>query len=114
MGTPEKPFGAEESEMKSQSESVDLAVDVVLHIMIGPTNGEIEIYINDVTLFLALYSVRDTDNANFSELAKLLRFAFIRNRRSSSDPGHNIPSPEQVERWRKVALGKGPMMTISF
>jgi hypothetical protein len=52
MGTPEKPFGAEESEMKSQSESVDLAVDVVLHIMIGPTNGEIEIYINDVTCFL--------------------------------------------------------------
>jgi hypothetical protein len=112
--------------MKSQSESVDLAVDVVLHIMIGPTNsclssllsraknGEIEIYINDVTLFLALYSVRDTDNATFSELAKLLRFAFIRNRRSSSDPGHNIPNPEQVERWRKVALGKGPMMTISF
>lgn len=103
-------------------EEILLATDVVLQAIIGPTggsvegliaqaqNGEVHLTVLHSVLYCAVYSVRETDRINTHRLAELLKYSQI----MSDEPeylgpqerGSWKPASEEVENWRKLALGE--------
>jgi hypothetical protein len=102
----------------------DLAVDVVLAVLISPSDsvftslisraekGDIEIHLTDSSLYCALYSVRENDSVNLSRLAELMRYAFVDRSRLPGDRPNKAPALEAIAHWREVALGNDPLVTI--
>jgi hypothetical protein len=103
-------------------EEIMLATDVVLQAIIRPTAGSVEdliaraqmgeirlIMLHSV-LYYAVSSVRENDGINTHRLAALLKYVQI----ISDEPEYLgpqerdswVPTPEEVENWRKLALGE--------
>jgi hypothetical protein len=103
-------------------EEIMLATDVVLQAIIGPDpasvdgliaeaqNREIQLTVLHSVLYCAVYSVRETDRINPHRLSELLKYSQI----ASDEPeylgrherGSWVPTSEEVEKWRKLALGE--------
>ena len=120
----------------SRPESTYLAIDLVLQALIGPdgaaiegliaqaTTGRVRLVISDRAIYCAVASLRDTDKVNFSRFAALLQYATIQSSRTPPDaivvskgpPRPEVfssPSPEEIEHWRKIALGLGRSWSLS-
>jgi hypothetical protein len=96
---------------------VMLAIDIVLGAMIGPgTGAEMVIaraeagewtpVLLDLALFCAMSSVRADDRVDHARFARLLRHAqFAASGSRAPDTAFAVPSAEEIENWRAVALG---------
>jgi hypothetical protein len=103
-------------------QEIILAVDVILQAIIGRNtskiddlilearNGDAQLQILDSALYCALYSVKGEDKVNVRRLAELLQYAqLISDSPEYLGPEEReswIPSQEEIDNWRKVALGE--------
>ena len=102
-------------------QEVMLAIDVILEALIArkarkvdslileARNGNVQLQILDSALYCALYSVRNEDEVNVRRLADLLQYAqLIPDAPEYLGPQDRVswtPSQDEVDNWRKVALG---------
>jgi hypothetical protein len=104
---------------RAMASPVMLGIDIVVGALIGPPgcaaetvlaraeSGEWTPVILDLALFCAMSSVRPGDRVDHARFARLLRHAAL-SASSSREPGtaFDPPSPEEIEHWRDVALGR--------
>jgi hypothetical protein len=101
------------------SNSVMLAIDVVLGALIGPPGTAAEMIIEraeagewtpvllDLALFCAMSSIRPEDQVDHARFARLLRHAqFAASGSRSPDEPFSPPSIEEIEHWRDVVFGR--------
>jgi hypothetical protein len=98
-----------------------LAIDIVLAALIGPPGcpaegviaraetGEWTPVLLDLAVFCAMSSVQPGDRVDHARFARLLRHAQVA-ASNSREAGTSFapPSPEEIEHWRDVALGRDP------
>lgn len=95
-----------------------LAIDVVLGALIGPPGAAAEMVIEkaeagewtpvllDLALFCAMASVRPEDRVDHARFARLLRHvSFAASGSREEGAAFEMPSADEIEHWRKVALG---------
>jgi len=96
-----------------------LAIDIVLAALIGPPGcaadmvlerseaGEWSPVILDLAIFCAMMSVRPEERVDHARFARLLRHAtFAASHGRAEGEPFAPPSPEEIEHWRDVALGR--------
>lgn len=107
------------------SDSMILANDIVLSMLIGPTDGpadallarveagEFTPVVLDASLYWAMSAIEPTDEIQAGRMARLLRYARILPlERDSDERGHPAPSADEIAHWREVVFQGHPVVEI--